>query len=177
MQLLAEPANLAALPVKVRRTFAAWMSLLLIGMLLGLSCARLEQSPAKQGLPTMTGVASYYGDEFRGRVTASGERYDPAKLTAAHRSYPLGTRVRVTNLDNGRSVVVRINDRGPYRAGRAIDLSARAAIPQAAVSPSALCAHTSTCRAARLAGALSSCIFSARDSAKGPSDTAFAITS
>ena len=109
------------------RRIAARIGLPLIGMMLVSGCTSLGQAPAKGGLPTTTGIASYYGDEFRGRVTASGERYDPNKLTAAHRSYPLGTRVRVTNLDNGRTVVVRINDRGPYKAGRIIDLSARAA--------------------------------------------------
>jgi rare lipoprotein A len=106
---------------------ATWIGLPLIGMMLVSGCTGLGQTPAKGGLPTATGIASYYGDEFRGRVTASGERYDPNRLTAAHLSYPLGTRVRVTNLDNGRTVVVRINDRGPYKSGRIIDLSARAA--------------------------------------------------
>jgi rare lipoprotein A len=86
-------------------------------------CAGLRQ-PAGDG---ETGVASYYGDRFRGRATASGENFDPDKLTAAHPSHPFGTRVRVTNLKNGRSVVVRINDRGPYKPGRIIDLSTRAA--------------------------------------------------
>jgi rare lipoprotein A len=109
------------------RTVPAWIGLPLIGMMLVSGCTSLEQTPTKESPPTTTGVASYYGDEFRGRVTASGERYDPAKLTAAHLSYPLGTRVRVTNIHNGRSVVVRINDRGPYKASRIIDLSARAA--------------------------------------------------
>ncbi len=74
-----------------------------------------------------TGLASYYGSEFQGRRTANGEVYDENKLTAAHRTLPFGTRVRVTNLTNGKSVVVRINDRGPFRGGRIIDLSRRAA--------------------------------------------------
>lgn len=74
-----------------------------------------------------SGVASYYGPEFYHRLTASGERFDPKQLTAAHRSLPFGTRVRVTNLDNGRRVVVRINDRGPYKKGRVLDLSPAAA--------------------------------------------------
>jgi rare lipoprotein A len=74
-----------------------------------------------------TGIASFYGDEFRGRMTASGERFDPNQLTAAHPWYPFGTRVRVRNLANGKSVIVRINDRGPFKAGRIIDLSTRAA--------------------------------------------------
>jgi rare lipoprotein A len=74
-----------------------------------------------------TGHASWYGEEFADRPTASGERYDPGKLTGAHRTLPLGSKVRVTNLMNGRSVLVTINDRGPYKRRRAIDLSYGAA--------------------------------------------------
>jgi rare lipoprotein A len=73
------------------------------------------------------GEAGYYGSAFAGRTTASGEPYDPHALTAAHRRLPMGTRVLVTNLDNHRQVIVRINDRGPYAKGRIIDLSKRAA--------------------------------------------------
>ncbi len=73
------------------------------------------------------GIASFYGAYFAGRKTASGERFNPARMTAAHRSLPFGTRVRVTNMRNGRSVVVRINDRGPFIRGRVIDLSKGAA--------------------------------------------------
>jgi rare lipoprotein A len=68
-------------------------------------------------------MASWYGPGFQGRRTANGERFNTHELTAAHRSLPFGTRVRVTNKTNGRSVVVRINDRGPYAGGRVIDLS------------------------------------------------------
>ncbi|HEX2027518.1 MAG TPA: septal ring lytic transglycosylase RlpA family protein [Nitriliruptorales bacterium] len=75
----------------------------------------------------LEGRASWYGPGFVGDRTASGEAYDPAKLTAAHRTLALGTLVRVTNQRNGRSVVVRINDRGPYVDGRMIDLSLAAA--------------------------------------------------
>jgi rare lipoprotein A len=73
------------------------------------------------------GIASWYGQWHHGRRTASGEPFDMFKLTAAHRSLPLGTTVRVTNLDNGRSVDVTINDRGPYVGDRVIDLSRQAA--------------------------------------------------
>lgn len=73
------------------------------------------------------GVASWYGPGFHGRRTSNGERYNQYSLTAAHRSLPFGTRVRVTNLRNGKSVIVRINDRGPFSHGRIIDLSAGAA--------------------------------------------------
>ena len=74
-----------------------------------------------------TGKASWYGAQHHGKRTASGERFDQNALTAAHRTLPFGSRVRVTNLNNDRSVVVRINDRGPYARGRVIDVSRAAA--------------------------------------------------
>ena len=74
-----------------------------------------------------TGVASWYGHPFHGRLTANGERYDMNDVTAAHPTLPLPSRVRVTNLENGRQLVVRVNDRGPFIDGRVIDLSRRAA--------------------------------------------------
>ena len=73
------------------------------------------------------GVASYYGNELAGNRTASGERFNPRLLTAAHRSLPLGSKVRVTNKSNGRSVIVRVNDRGPFVGKRLIDVSLGAA--------------------------------------------------
>ncbi len=73
------------------------------------------------------GMASWYGPGFHGRLTANGERYNQNGLTAAHKTLPFGTQVRVTNLNNGRSVTVRINDRGPFIRGRVIDLSKGAA--------------------------------------------------
>ncbi|MGN6150119.1 MAG: septal ring lytic transglycosylase RlpA family protein [Rhizomicrobium sp.] len=74
-----------------------------------------------------TGIASWYGPTFYGHHTANGEMYDGTELTAAHRTLPMPVNVRVTNLDNGRSIVVRVNDRGPYAKGRIIDLSEAAA--------------------------------------------------
>ena len=74
-----------------------------------------------------TGTASYYGARHHGKRTASGEPFDQHGLTAAHRQLPFGTRVLVTNLSNNKSVVVRINDRGPHTRGRLIDLSRQAA--------------------------------------------------
>jgi rare lipoprotein A len=74
-----------------------------------------------------TGVASWYGEDFHGKQTANGEMYNMQALTAAHRTLPLPTIVRVTNLENGRSIRLRVNDRGPYARGRIIDLSKRAA--------------------------------------------------
>lgn len=80
------------------------------------------------------GYASWYGPGFDGNYTASGERFNQYDLTAAHRTLPFGTRVRVTNLDNGRSVIVRINDRGPFHGNRVIDLSKGAAQAIGAIS-------------------------------------------
>lgn len=76
---------------------------------------------------TQTGLGTYYADKYHGRPTASGELYDKFKFTAAHRTLDFGTMVRVTRLDNGRSVVVKINDRGPFSEGRIIDVSRTAA--------------------------------------------------
>ena len=76
---------------------------------------------------SVQGKASWYGPGFDGRLTANGETYNQNEMTAAHPSLTFGTRVKVTNLNNGRSTIVRINDRGPYAPGRIIDLSAAAA--------------------------------------------------
>lgn len=92
-----------------------------------LSCAALSLlafTPGPSRADTSTGIASYY---WQGQRTASGERFNAGAMTAAHRSYPFGTKVRVTNLRNGKSVVVRINDRGPFIRGRIIDVSRAAA--------------------------------------------------
>jgi rare lipoprotein A len=72
-------------------------------------------------------VASWYGERHKGRKTANGERFNPNALTAAHKRYKLGTIVKIINLTNNKSVIVRINDRGPYIRGRDFDLSRRAA--------------------------------------------------
>ncbi|VXC53254.1 septal ring lytic transglycosylase RlpA family protein [Sphingomonas sp. AX6] len=77
--------------------------------------------------PFELGMASFFAAEMAGRRTANGETCDPATLTAAHRTLPFGTKLRVTNPANGKSVVVRINDRGPFARGRVIDLSKAAA--------------------------------------------------
>ena len=82
---------------------------------------------ATQALAIETGVASYYADRFQGRKTASGEKYDRNKLTAAHRTLPIGSKIEVKNLKNQSSVIVTINDRGPYIGGRKLDLSYAAA--------------------------------------------------
>jgi rare lipoprotein A len=73
--------------------------------------------------PEMDGIASWYGGKFHGRLTSNGEVFDTNEMTAAHKTLPFGTLVRVTNLDNGMTTIVRINDRGPFVEGRIIDLS------------------------------------------------------
>jgi rare lipoprotein A len=94
--------------------------------LAALACAHSErQSPPDPVLAE--GMASFYGPGFEGKLTANGERFDQARLTAAHRTLPFGTCLRVLNVANGRQVEVRVNDRGPYAAGRILDLSAAAA--------------------------------------------------
>ena len=82
---------------------------------------------ATDALAIETGVASYYSDKFHGRKTASGEKYDRNKLTAAHRTLPIGSQIEVINLKNQNSVIVTVNDRGPYAGKRALDLSYAAA--------------------------------------------------
>jgi len=93
----------------------------------GCSLVHREPSIAPPTQAPPIGLASWYGEAFHGRRTASGERFDQHGLTAASLSLPIGARARVTNLDNGRSVVVRINDRGPYVRRRVLDLSYAAA--------------------------------------------------
>jgi rare lipoprotein A len=94
-------------------------------------------SPKVAPRPAETGRASWYGKAHHGQPTASGETYDMHALTAAHRSLPLGTRVLVTNVQNGRSVEVRINDRGPFVRGRILDLSYAAALELGSLSDGA----------------------------------------
>jgi rare lipoprotein A len=90
--------------------------------------ATAKKTPStRKGRPYQVGTASWYGEYFQGKETASGEPYDMYDMTAAHPSLPLGTYVKVTNLRNGRAVVVRVNDRGPVVDGRIIDLSYGAA--------------------------------------------------
>lgn len=84
-------------------------------------------SPKRAAKHALNGTASWYGPRFHGKKTASGEIYDQNKLTAAHKTLPLGSKARVTNLDNGSAVEVEINDRGPFVEGRIVDLSRAAA--------------------------------------------------
>ncbi len=100
----------------------------LLPQILAVGCAsnRRANAPALNR-PLERGIASWYGKQFHGRQTANGERYDMHDLTAAHPTLPFGTRLEVRNVQNGRSVVVRINDRGPFAKRRVIDLSYAAA--------------------------------------------------
>lgn len=104
-------------------------------LLAALSAAACAGLPLRPRGGVETGVASWYGQEFHGRPTSSGEVFDMNDMTAAHRTLPFGTNVMVTNLANGRSVVVRINDRGPFVRGRIIDLSYAAAQVLGIVGP------------------------------------------
>ena len=115
-------------PPTKRRPVALWLAAvaLLVSMGIAASAPRVVAALRPTG-GMAKGRASWYGADFQGSPTASGEPFDMYGLTAAHRTLPLGSRARVTNLDNGRSVVVRINDRGPYRGGMMIDLSYGAA--------------------------------------------------
>ena len=110
---------------KRQRTRATWL-LCLVVCLAGVHCGGSAIASSKGS--TASGKASWYGGKFHGRKTASGERFDKRAMTAAHRTLPFGTKVRVTSVNTGRSVVVRINDRGPFgRRERIIDLSEKAA--------------------------------------------------
>jgi rare lipoprotein A len=106
--------------------------LLLAGLVTGGACAGLRgaperpaEAPPRAGVEE--GVASFYGRAHHGRRTASGERFDMRAMTCAHPTVPFGTLLRVTDVETGRSVVVRVNDRGPYARGRVVDLSLAAA--------------------------------------------------
>jgi len=94
--------------------------------LIGLICLDMLGC-SKEPTHTLRGVASWYGYPHHGRLTASGQRFNMYELTAAHRTLPLGTRLRVTNLSNGRSVTVTVTDRGPFVKQRVLDLSYAAA--------------------------------------------------
>ena len=89
--------------------------------------SRKQIESIKNHPKTQIGIASYYGKKFHKKLTANGETFNMYRVSAAHKSYPLGTKVRVTNLENGKSIKLVINDRGPFVRGRIIDLSYKAA--------------------------------------------------
>lgn len=132
-RLARHPGRLLRCQIEMQR--AAVVALIcLVGSLAGCASrapATTSASGRTKALETRVGLASFYGREFHGRTTASGTRFDMNAMVAAHPSYPFGTRLRVTNLSNGRSVTVRVVDRGPSQELRAngliIDVSRRAA--------------------------------------------------
>jgi rare lipoprotein A len=117
-------------PAQDRRRYGLVGLGVALAALIGSGCASTKTSrPASAPAPgtRIVGFASWYGQRHQGRETASGETFDMNKLTAAHRTMPFGTRLRVTNVENGRSVVVRVNDRGPWVNDRVLDVSLAAA--------------------------------------------------
>lgn len=114
------PSRPSALP-------ALTLTLLSLGWGAVMSSARAHKAPKAPAFEQV-GTASWYGPRFHGQKTANGEVFNQNKLTAAHRTLPLGTTVEVTNVTNGKSVEVKINDRGPFVNGRVIDVSGAAAV-------------------------------------------------
>jgi rare lipoprotein A len=117
---------------QVSRFYAGIFLVVLISFISFSSCSRMPYPPSEA---TQTGEASWYGPDFHGKLTSSKEIYDMYDMTAAHNSLPFGTYVVVTNLINGKSAVVRINDRGPFVKDRIIDLSYAAALALDMVGP------------------------------------------
>jgi len=129
----------ASFSLLLRKLSLRTVPLFFITFLMAQGCATLSSNiakiPAPRVLPpensipkrTIIGYASWYGPGFNGKKTANGETFDETRMTAAHRTLPLGSKAKVTNLKNGKSVEVEINDRGPYARGRMIDLSHAAA--------------------------------------------------
>ena len=110
-----------------RRAWVRLVIALALGLVVACGPARRAPPATEPGFDEI-GFASWYGPGLRGKPTASGERFDPGALTAAHPSLPFGTRVEVVRLETGARVVVRINDRGPFAGGRIIDLAREAAL-------------------------------------------------
>jgi rare lipoprotein A len=123
-------------PLRNLRFFAlAALSTLLAACSIPQSRVPPPVAAAPSARATQTGIASWYGPGFHGNATASGTIYDQQDLTAAHQTLPLGTRVMVTNLDNGKSLEVTVNDRGPFAKGRILDLSYASAQALGAIGP------------------------------------------
>jgi rare lipoprotein A len=123
---LASPSNTKSLP---SRWLAGFCCALVYLALQGCSSTPKSSHSASAAKPvghTESGMASFYGNEFQSRKTSNGEIFDQAKHTAAHRTLPFGTRLKVTNTQNSKTVVVKVNDRGPFAKGRILDLSSSA---------------------------------------------------
>lgn len=131
----ADPSRTRPPRRRVLRPTLSHLLVLLLPAALLLSCSACSSPGPQRPKPYDRGVASWYGGKFHGRPTASGETYDQLELTAAHRTLPFGTVLEVTNLDNGRKVRVRVNDRGPFVRGRILDLSLAAAREIGMVGP------------------------------------------
>lgn len=114
-------------PVLAVRVALRFAGILSVAALSAVALFGPRVAHAETAVRPRVGQASWYGPGFANRKTASGQRFDPNGLTGAHKTMPLGTQVRVTNLRNGRSVMVTINDRGPYKGRRELDLSYGAA--------------------------------------------------
>jgi rare lipoprotein A len=125
--------NLSGLSVRkpLRPPGEIRLAAIVLALALATGCSvpasRVRLPPPPEARPSQTGIASWYGPGFHGKATANGEIYDQNQFTAAHQTLPLGTRVMVTSLENGRAAQVVINDRGPFAKGRIIDLSFAAA--------------------------------------------------
>ena len=102
-------------------------TLMLAALSFGTGLAQTPTKPATAAAAATTGVCSYYARMHNGHITAGGEKFDSNAMTAAHRTLPMGTKLKVTNLSNGKSVVVTVNDRGPFVKGRVISVTRRAA--------------------------------------------------
>ena len=111
---------------QMANTLACFISAVMLVTLLS-GCGNLQNAGVFHTGDTQIGMASWYGGKFHGRITTNGEKYNMYKISAAHRTLPFGTLVRVTNLDNDKNTIVRINDRGPWVSDRVIDLSYGAA--------------------------------------------------
>jgi rare lipoprotein A len=120
--------KIALLMMKVTNNKRYRACILILALCLG-ACSALsaKEKTSHKHIHATVGIASFYGTKFQGRRTANGEIFNTIEMTAAHRTLPFGTQLRVTNLRNGKSVVVRVNDRGPHLRGRIIDLSKAAA--------------------------------------------------
>jgi len=133
-----------------RRLLAVPAAAALVLVLTAAACSRL---PRARGGGVETGIASWYGPDYHGRETSSREIFDQNDMTAAHRTLPFGTYVMVTNLENDRSVVVRVNDRGPFVRGRVIDLSYASARVLGIVGPGTARVRIETLRGFKAPGA------------------------
>jgi rare lipoprotein A (peptidoglycan hydrolase) len=177
--VIGPPSRTPSAPL-VGRTATPVLVLVLAAVVLGActpsrtvapTAAAAEATGASLAATSFVGGASWYGPGFAGRRTASGEVFDPSDLTAAHRTLPFGTRVRVTDLETGGTVEVRINDRGPFSPGRVIDLSRAAASALDAVGRGVIDVRVdvlATNGAARLAVAADLRGFEARSSQHRP---------